>query len=241
MALGAGGDQAEVVAQPLHVGARRQHDRLGAPRQRAAVGTRRRSGTCRARCAGPTPGGSAPPHTSSMPPVPNVIFARPGVDAALADERRLLVADEAGDRWAAGQRRRLADDAADESTRSGSSAGRDAEEVEDAPVPLAAVDGEEAGDGGVGVVRDVQLARRSATRRASCRRCRSRGRGPRRPRRGRAARRPWWRTGWEPARGRARRWRRCTRRPCAGPASRGRARSAHRWRGPTRSCWPAGW
>ena len=62
--------------------------------------------------AGATAGGSRPVHTSSMPPDPNVIFAWPRPHAALTDERRLLVADEGGDRRCTRQRRRLPDDTA---------------------------------------------------------------------------------------------------------------------------------
>ena len=50
------------------------------------------------------------------------------------------------------------------------------------------------------------------TRRARCRRCRSTARDLARPRRGRAARRPWSPTGSAPGSGRARRGRRCIRR-----------------------------
>ena len=54
-----------------------------------------------------------------------------GPDAALADERALLVADEGGDRRGAGQRRGVADDAGGVDER-GQDRGRDAEGVEDA-------------------------------------------------------------------------------------------------------------
>ena len=57
-----------------------------------------------------------------MPPVPNVILAGPGGDAALADERRLLVADERGDRRRARQRGRRPDDPARVDERSAASA-----------------------------------------------------------------------------------------------------------------------
>ena len=46
-----------------------------------------------------------------MPPVPKVILATPGPHAALADKRRLLVADERRDRRRAVERGGLADDA----------------------------------------------------------------------------------------------------------------------------------
>ena len=54
-------------------------------------------------------GRCGPSTMSSMPPVPNVILAWPGRDATLADERRLLVAGDAGDRRRTVERRRLAD------------------------------------------------------------------------------------------------------------------------------------
>ena len=97
-------DEPEVVAQPLHVGAGREHDRLDAPRDARRRAARRRSGTCRPRRGARTPGARRRGTRSSMPPVPNVILAMPGPHAALADERRLLVAGERGDRRRARQR-----------------------------------------------------------------------------------------------------------------------------------------
>ena len=242
VALGAVAMQPEVVAQPLDVGAGRQHDRLDAPRQPRRRATRRRSGTCRARRAGPTPGASAPRHTSSMPPVPNVILARPGAHAALADQRALLVADEGGDRRAPGQRRaprrrRRSCRRRSGSTPAGMPSGR--EHVRrSTPMPSAA---QQAGDGGVGVVGDVDRAAGQRPRQPGVDGAEAQVAVARRRRRGRAATPASWPTGSAPARGRARPWPRCTRRPCAGPASRAPARSARRSPGPTRSWWPAGW
>ena len=51
VALGARGDQAEVVTEPLDVGARRQHDRLDTPLERAAVRPGDDRDRCRARHA----------------------------------------------------------------------------------------------------------------------------------------------------------------------------------------------
>ena len=47
-------DEAEVVAQPLDVGARRQHDRLDPPRQRAGLRPGHDRDTCRGHLVGPT-------------------------------------------------------------------------------------------------------------------------------------------------------------------------------------------
>ena len=151
-------------------------------------------------------GASGPRQTSSIPPVPNVILARPGRDAALADERRLLVADEGGDRRRAGQRRRRADHAARVDDASAACAAGMPSGVERAVVPCRGVGGEQAGDGGVGVVGDVERAAATASTPATCRRCRSTGRGRGRRRRGRAATPPWWPTGWARGPGRARPW-----------------------------------
>ena len=60
-------------------------------------------------------------------------------------------------------------------------AGGDAEHLEHVGVPRRPVGGEQAGDGRVGVVGDVQLAARQRPRQPACRRCRSRGRGRGRP------------------------------------------------------------
>ena len=70
-----------------------------------------------------------------MPPVPNVILASPRPHAALADERRLLVADERGDRRRARAARVASPTTPAESTIVGSIAGRDAEHLEHALVP----------------------------------------------------------------------------------------------------------
>ena len=86
-------------------------------------------------------------------------LGHPRLDASLADERRLLVADEAADRWAAGEGGRLADDVGRVDQPREQSGGH-AEHVEHAPAPLASVEREEAGDRGVGVVGDVQRATR---------------------------------------------------------------------------------
>ena len=64
-----------------------------------------------------------------MPPVPKVILAMPAAHAALADEARLLVADEAGDRRRAVERRGRADDAGGVDDRRAARGG-DAQRVE---------------------------------------------------------------------------------------------------------------
>ena len=69
--------------------------------------------------------------------------------------------------------------------------------------PAAAVGGQQAGDGGVGVVGDVHGAAGQRPHEPACRRCRSRGRGRGRPRRGRAATAAWSPTGSAPG---ARSW-----------------------------------
>ena len=93
-----------------------------------------------------------------MPPVPKVILARPRLHAALADQRRLLVADERGDRRRAVERggRRRATPL--ESTTVGQRRAVDAQRVEHAVVPVAAVAALQPGDAGVGGVGDVERA-----------------------------------------------------------------------------------
>ena len=120
--------------------------RPGDDRERAVAGAARRS-----------PDGRSPVHTSSMPPVPNVIFARPGArspgrSATPAGRRR------AGDQRRAGQRGGLADgadgvDDARAASPAGCASGRST-----CVVPAAGVGVEQPGDRGVGAVGDVQRA-----------------------------------------------------------------------------------
>ena len=104
-------DDAEVLDQPLHVGAGRQHDRLGAPRQLAVA----RPGDDRVGAVGRPPvrrRRRRPGAQVEHPARSERDLGLAAAHASLTDERRLLVADEGGDRRCAGQRRRLADDAA---------------------------------------------------------------------------------------------------------------------------------
>ena len=105
-------DEPEVVAQPLHVGARREHDRFDAPRDAHRSRARRRSGTCRARPRVVEARAASSPSTrSSMPPVPNVILASPRRTQPWPTSDACWSPSEAGDRRRAGQRGRVADDA----------------------------------------------------------------------------------------------------------------------------------
>ena len=121
-----------------------------------------------------------------MPPVPKVILAMPGPHAALADEGRLLVADERRDRRRAGERggparRRRRSRRPAAASPAGCAARRGPCRPSREPSPRA-----QAGDAGVGGVGDVHARPRTGARRARCRRCRRTGRGCGRGRPGRA-------------------------------------------------------
>ena len=139
--------------------------------------------------------------TSSMPPVPKVILACPGAHAALPDERRLLVAGDAGDRRRTRQGRGLADARRSSRRRSGSMAAGMRSASSTSADPVRAVGAQQPGDAGVGEVGDVERALATASRRSRCRRCRSTGRASRSgSSRVEQERQPWWPTGSGPAR-----------------------------------------
>ena len=239
--LGGARDEAEVVAQPLHVGAGREHDRLDAPRDPPVARARRRSGTCRPGPRVEARAALAPRTTSSMPPVPNVILASPGRTQPCPTSDACWSPSERRDRRRARQRRRVADDAARvDDRRAASRAGcRAASSVRASQADGASRD-LQAGDRGVRRVGDVDRRRPTASTRSTCRRCRSTGHAPR-PRSGSWSSShcslvaDWFGPTRRPspaARG--------TRRPCAGPASRCPGRRVRRSPGPTRPSSRAG-
>ena len=185
-------------------------------------------------------GRSAPRHMSSIPPVPNVILARPGrtQPCPISDACWSPAMPAIG--GAPGERGRVADDAGrvDDGRQH---ARRDAQRLEHMVVPPVAVAAHEAGDAGVGCVGDVERLRSRAPTRSTCRRCRSRGRrGCARGRPCRAGTRPSWPTGSARAAMPSAGEHEAHAERCAGPASRCPDRRARRWRGPTRSSTPAG-
>ena len=154
-----------------------EHDRLEAPRELAVPAPRDDREGARPGPARSNAGRSVAEARSSMPPVPNVILARPGRTQPWPMQRRLLVADDAGDRRRARQRRRLADDAGRvDDGREHGSAGCAAARARRSSQPRA-VCADEAGDAGVRRVGHVGGAVRRGSRRSRCRRCRSTGRG----------------------------------------------------------------
>ena len=114
---------------------------------------------------GNVPAGPRPPNDGRCGPTHEVEHAagaegdlgRAGGDAALADERRLLVADDAADQRRAGQGGGLADGAA-RVDEGGHGRQGDAELLEHGVVPAGGVGGEQAGDAGVADVGGVDLA-----------------------------------------------------------------------------------
>ena len=134
---------------------------------------------------------------SSIPPVPNVILARPGrtqpcpISDACWSPAIPAIGGAPGSAVASPTM-------PVESTMAGQHARRDAQHLEHMVVPSVAVAVHEAGDAGVGQVGDVELRRSRASTRSTCRRCRSRGRrGCARDRPCRAGTRASWPTGSE--------------------------------------------
>ena len=163
------------------------------------------------------------------------------VHAALADERRLLVAERAR-RSAARRAARSRSPTIAASSRRSPAASRAGCRARSSTRVVPAGRGRaslQPGDRGVGRVGHVHARRSTASTRPTCRRCRSRGRRPR-PRSS-----SWssshctlvadWFGRDAHAVGAQREARR---RSCGGPASRARARPARRSRGPTRSSTP---
>ena len=190
------GDDAEVVAQPLHVGAGRQHDRLEAPGRARRRGARRRSGTCRRRPGRRTTGRSGPTHEVEHAAGAEGDLGQAGRDAALADERRLLVADDAG-RSAARRASAVASPTGPlESTSGGHGRERGCAALEHGVVPAGGVGGEQAGDAGVADVGDVDRALGEVPDDPGVDRADAQVAAARRGRPRRAGGRPWWPTGW---------------------------------------------
>ena len=100
MRLLGGGDEPEIVAEPLDVGPGRQHHGLDAPRQLpVAAPGHDREGALLALPVERRPVG-ADAHVEH-PAGAEGDLGQPGQDAALADERRLLVADQGRQRRSA--------------------------------------------------------------------------------------------------------------------------------------------
>ena len=109
-------------------------------------------------------------------------FASPGVEAALAEQRRLLVAGDAGDRQRRAEDARASSDDLRRRHDLGQQRRGDAEQRRAARRPRRASRGRAAACAMRWCVGGVDARRRSAARRARCRRCRTRAR------RGRASR-----------------------------------------------------
>ena len=157
----------------------------------------------------------------------------PGTAAALAEQRRLLVARDAGDRDAGGEAGRPRSRAAMplEAHTCGSRRARNVEQLEQLLVPLPPVDVVEQRARGVALIGHVRRAARELPDEPAVDRCRTRARPPRRARarraRCRAATRAWSRRNRRRAPGRSSRVMR---------GSRPRARSASQAAAVRRSC-----
>ncbi len=131
-------------------------------------------------------------------PGPVGALGLPGRQAALADERGLLVARHARDREAVGEIRQAMRPAELAGAREdfGQYSGRDREEVAEVIGPGERAEVHQQGPRGVRRVGDVSLARRSGARSAGCRPSRRPAPPPRPvggpPEHDRAARRSWW-------------------------------------------------
>ena len=218
-------DEAEVLDEPVDGRAGRQHDGLDAPGQLAVAlpGDDREAAALAAGAR--SPGRSAPRHTSSMAPVPNVALARPGrvqpwpISDACWSPTRAHSGGAPGRAVAVAERARRVDDRRAARPR-GCRAARGRPPASPAPSRLyspvtAALVASVTWSAPAG-----QLPRHPAVDRAELG-VLALGRGRPAP----AARRTWWPTRWArsgcprpAAPGRCRR--------CAGPASRGPGRAA---------------
>ncbi len=240
LGLGRGGEEAEVVPQPLDSAAGREHDGLDAPRDPTVALPRddREAPAATARLERRTGRADAEiEHAAGA----EGDLRQPRSDAALTDERGLLVAGHAGDRAARraaprrGRRRRRSrrpSGSTDVGMRRASRIG---------VVPVGAVGAAQPRDRRVGGVGDVHRSATDsvhATHVSTVPKHRSRraiGIGH-----VEEEARAWWPTRSE-RRGGPGPGAPGTCRRCGGPASRRRARRARRWRGPRRWWTPAGW
>ena len=109
--VGRRGDDPEVFTEPFHARARRQHDRLDAPRERAALAPRHDGERSVLAAADHGRARGADAHVEH-PTRAERDLRHAGSHASLADERALLVAGDPGDRGGAVQRGGDADHAA---------------------------------------------------------------------------------------------------------------------------------
>ena len=155
--IGAGGDQAEIVAQPLHEGA---GDGDGALERVDRLRRAEPVGEGREKPAGGRGGRLADIHEHEAAGAVGVLGLA-GLEAGLADERRLLIAEDAGDGQTRQRPHGLAVHLArrDDPRQAGA---RDVEQAQDVGVPLQRLDVHELRAAGVGHVGDVEPSVRPA-------------------------------------------------------------------------------